>query len=110
MEQTKRKITGFSEAGFPIYEDEVVEPYLKLAAAIVRQANKDYSNVYGKMLRARNTDAIRKLQPEKDELEDFYHSDWFDTLTNIDPDRLIKLLRKKEIRKEKARLEKKYKV
>lgn len=104
-----RKVVGFSEAGHPIYSDEVIEPYLNLGKAIIRQANKDYLHVYGKMLRTRADDELRKLQTSKDELEDFYYSDWFATLTDIDPNRMVSFLRDRAIRNEKARLAKKYK-
>ena len=42
---------------------------------------------------------------EKAELEDFFHSGWYETLTDIDPDRLIYQCRITAREKEKAAIE-----
>ncbi|AHM55826.1 hypothetical protein EAL2_c05240 [Peptoclostridium acidaminophilum DSM 3953] len=66
-------------------EDE----YTKLANAIILQAVKDYR------------DALRRLAKhpynnmalsEKQEVERFFRSDWFEVLTSIDPEMLIRKL------------------
>lgn len=55
------------------------DPYLRLAAAIVAQAAEDYQTA----LRSGDKDA-------QNELLDFFHSDWYHMLTNINPDYLIR--------------------
>ena len=57
----------------------MLKPYEKLANAIVMQAVKDY----------RETESQR----EKDEIIQFFRSDWFKALTNIDCEYLIKRLK-----------------
>lgn len=101
------KQTGYSEAGLPVFGDELFEPYENLAKAIVRQAAKDYLMVYGKFLRARTQKEMRKLQTVKDELEEFFFSTWYGNLTEIDPDRLVTFLREKAIEGERKRIRKK---
>ncbi len=59
-----------------------MDPYQKLANAIVLQAVKDY----------RMTDDERELK----EIERFFHSTWFGVLTSVDPDLLISKLRKEK--------------
>jgi len=59
-----------------------MDPYENLANAIILQAVKDY----------RLTDNESELQ----EIERFFHSDWFSVLTSLDPDLLIKKLRKEK--------------
>ena len=57
-------------------------PYQALANAIIEQAVKDY----------RRTNNERELQ----EIERFFHSNWFGTLSKIDPEYLIRQLRKEK--------------
>ena len=57
----------------------MLKPYEKLANAIVMQAVKDY----------RETESQR----EKDEIIQFFRSDWFKALTHIDCEYLIKRLK-----------------
>lgn len=59
-----------------------MDPYENLANAIILRAVEDY----------RLTDNEKELE----EIEDFFHSDWFATLTRLDPDLLIKKLRKEK--------------
>ena len=69
--------------------------YEALANAIVEQAVKDYR------------DALRRLKKHPDskaamadamEIEEFFHSPWYGTLTQIDPDYLIERLRKEAVK------------
>ena len=57
-----------------------MNPYEELANAIILQAVKDY----------RLTDDERELQ----EIERFFRSGWFSVLSKVDPEFLIKELRK----------------
>ena len=65
-------------------------PYNDLAAAIVLQAVKDYIKAIRRMW---NPKVSRKKKQEtvleKLELEEFFHSGWYDTLCDIDPDKVI---------------------
>jgi len=59
-----------------------LNPYENLANAIVLQAVKDY----------RLTDDEAELV----EIERFFRSDWFGVLTDVDPEYLIRRLRKEK--------------
>ena len=59
-----------------------MNPYEELANAIILQAVKDY----------RLTDDERELQ----EIERFFRSGWFGVLSKVDPEYLIKKLRKEK--------------
>lgn len=59
-----------------------MNPYEELANAIILQAVKDY----------RLTDNERELQ----EIERFFRSGWFGVLSKVDPEFLIKELRKEK--------------
>ena len=59
-----------------------MNPYEELANAIILQAVKDY----------RLTDDERELQ----EIERFFRSGWFGVLSKVDPEFLIKKLRKEK--------------
>ena len=59
-----------------------MNPYENLANAIVLQAVKDY----------RLTDDEAELV----EIERFFRSDWFGVLTDVDPEYLIRRLRKEK--------------
>lgn len=59
-----------------------MNPYENLANAIVLQAVKDY----------RLTDDEAELA----EIERFFRSDWFGVLTDVDPEYLIRNLRKEK--------------
>ena len=87
----------------------VYSPWLDLAAAIVKTAADDYVKVLRKLWRksARPEDIRKKryLIAEKAELEDFFHSAWYETLTDIDPDKLIYQCRLTARAKEQAAIE-----
>lgn len=83
-------------------------PILDLAAAIVKAAVDDYVKTL-RNLWSRNLGISRKrkLIIEKTELEEFFHSSWYEMLTDIDPDFLVyqcKILAKE---KEKKAIERK---
>ena len=65
------------------------DPYTGLANAIILQAVKDYRDAIKKLSRGRvNKDAEIK----KKEVLNFFRSDWFGVLTEIDPEMLIRKL------------------
>ena len=78
-------------------------PWLELAAAIVKAAVDDYIAVLRKLWR-KTTDIKkkRKLIVQKAELEAFFHSEWYEALTDIDPDKLIFQCRLRAKEKEEA--------
>lgn len=99
-------------------------PWLELAAAIVKTAADDYvrvlQNLWGvsnksvtdtngfKDTQSSKSKATKKkvqLMAEKAELEDFFYSSWYETLTDIDPDRLIYQCRITAKAKEQAAIE-----
>ena len=82
---------------------EEYSPWFELAAAIVKSAVDDYIKVLRKLWR-KTTDIKkkRKLIIEKAELEEFFHSEWYGMLTDIDPDRLIFECRLRAKEKEEA--------
>ena len=71
-----------------------MEPYENLANAIVLQAVKDYREV---LARAASHSVKDCYQRSKDDLEGFFRSGWFNTLTSIEPEMLIAKLRKEKV-------------
>ena len=67
-----------------------MDGYKNLANAIILQAVKDYRKVLRKLNRnSQNKDAKRTVS----EVEKFFRSDWYKTLTSVDGELLIKKLR-----------------
>lgn len=64
----------------------MVDGYINLANAIILQAVKDYREV---LQRWKRHPEKKAYLDDKKELERFFRSDWFSTLTNIDPEVLI---------------------
>jgi hypothetical protein len=65
------------------------DPYERLANAIVLQAVKDYRNALRRL--QINPDS-RSAKADKDELERFFRSQWYECLTSIDGEMLIEKL------------------
>lgn len=101
-----RKIVCFSEAGAPIYDDEMMDNWFSLGMEILRRALIDYVDVYRKILRARSVDQVRKLQDQKSELENFFYSDWHEMLADTDGHWTVRKLREIAVKKEKELLRK----
>ncbi len=68
-----------------------MNPYEKLANAIILQAVADYREALSRYYQHPEID---KYLQEKDEFERFFHSGLFGVLTNIDPEFLIAKLKK----------------
>lgn len=64
-----------------------IECYENLANAIVEQAVKDY--IRARRVLKKNKDSIDAKRIEKESLN-FFHSNWFNALTDINSDILIK--------------------
>ena len=69
--------------------NSIDSPYENLANAIVLQAVKDYRQAL-KRLKVYPNDS--KALSEKREVEQFFRSEWFEALTNVDPGMLISRL------------------
>lgn len=70
------------------------EPYKNLANAIIVQAAKDYRKALRQLKRNPKYDAARDT---KNEVERFFHSEWFHFLTDADPDYLLDQLVRADI-------------
>ena len=80
--------------------------YLDLAAAIVKTAAADYIKILRKLWSRRlDIRQKRKLIVEKAELEEFFHSGWYEMLTDIDPDWLMYQCKMLAKEKEKEAIE-----
>lgn len=79
------------------------DPYENLANAIVIQAAEDYMSALKRLRKNRSNDAAMQ---EALQLERFFHSGWFGVLTSVDPDFLIRELRKPANNKSRGDLKK----
>ena len=68
--------------------------YERLSNAIVLQAVKDYRNA---LKRLKKHPQNEKALNTKREVERFFRSDWYASLTTVDPEMLITKLRKEVI-------------
>lgn len=68
------------------------DPYQNLANAIVAQAAEDYLLALKKL---KKNPRNRMAMDEAMQLEKFFHSGWYEILTDVDPDYLIRKLREK---------------
>ena len=85
------------------------EDYAELMAAIIRQAVKDYETVLIKLFHKPSGIKKVRLETERVELEVFFHSPWYELLTEIDGDRLIEATRRHAVEKEKAAIRRRQK-
>ena len=82
-----------------IFDD--VEPHVALANAIVLQACKDYRKTY--RLHIRTYRVGDKPDEKLAELEKFFRSAWYRTLTDIDGELLMKRIREEVLLREQGR-------
>ena len=66
-----------------------MDAYERLANAIILQAVKDYRRTLKRLSRRPHDSDIKK---DKMDLEELFRSDWFSTLTSLDPEVLIEKL------------------
>lgn len=72
-----------------VFETEQTgSPYADLAAAIVKQACRDYESVLVGLYFQKNVKKKMDLFRMKCEIEDFFRSGWYEQLTDIDGERL----------------------
>ena len=67
----------------------MTEPYQNLANAIILMAVKDYRNALKKLKKRPNYGPAEDM---KNEVERFFHSNWYRELTSVDGNVLIKNL------------------
>jgi hypothetical protein len=70
------------------------DPYRNLANAIIVQAAKDYRKALRQLKRNPKYDAAKNT---KNEVERFFHSEWFRFLTDADPDYLLDRITRAEL-------------
>ena len=68
-----------------------IQAYENLANAIIIQAAKDYKKAYKKSLRRGDCERTKQ---ELAELEGFFRSEWYRTLTSLDGELVMEKLRK----------------
>lgn len=74
-----------SGGGYTAYSE-----WRKLASAIVKQAVEDYVSVLRKLWKNTSDSSTRcDYYLEKKEIEVFFYSEWYEMLTDIDPDSLM---------------------
>ena len=95
---------GSSRSGGGRYGgDPYIASYRALADTIVLQAVKDYKRVLRTLWDPKTSiGKKRKTMMEKLELEEFFHSDWYVILCDIDPDKLIYNCRQRALEQEKT--------
>ena len=68
---------------------KTLDPYQELANAIIVSASKDYMRAYKKYLRT-GIDYDKVMKEER-----FFFTDWFNILSDANPDYLVSAIRKK---------------
>jgi hypothetical protein len=68
----------------------MTDPYESLANAIVVQAAKDYRKALRDLKRNRNNTAAKRM---KEEVERFFHSEWYSELTDLDGAFLMRMIK-----------------
>lgn len=90
------------------YEYEKSDPYADLAAAIIIQAVTDYTGLLRWTWKAQeDSKRQQELILEMTEVEDFFYSDWFSTLCDYDPDKVIQGCRMRAKEQEEEAIRKK---
>ena len=87
------------------YEHPWDEGYEDLANAIVKEAFRDYQKILSALLKDPDDTRKKHLLAAKMRLEDFFYSDWFEVLTDLDPASLVQKVTEKTIRNEREKAE-----
>ena len=74
-----------------IMDEGNYDPYEELANAVVIQACEDYKRAY--ICHLRSNGKGKRTQKQLEELESFFRSDWYKTLTEVDGELLMERLR-----------------
>lgn len=78
-------------------------PYEELANAVIIQACEDYKRAYACYLR--NPESAERTKQQLEELEFFFRSDWYKTLTELDGEYLMQRLQE-EVRSQQKKAKK----
>ena len=81
-----RKGIFMGKDSFVMCNEEGTDPYENIANAVILQACIDYRRVYGNYLRDGDASKLN-------ELERFFHSNWYKKLTDLDGEYLMRRLR-----------------
>ena len=84
-----------------IKEEVSYDPYEEIANAIVIQACKDYKKAYKQSLR--RSGIVGEADEELAELEEFFRSEWYKKLTEVDGEYLMERIRNEVLKQEKKR-------
>jgi len=76
-------------------------PYEELANAVIVQACEDYKRAYACYLR--NPDSAERTMQQLEELELFFRSDWYKTLTELDGEYLMHRLQEEVRAQQRAK-------
>lgn len=87
------------------YEHPWDAAYEDLANAIIQEAFKDYQKVLAALLRDPDETRKEHLIAAKARLEDFFYSEWFEVLTDLDPASLVRKVAERTVKKERERAE-----
>jgi len=82
--------------------------YAELAAAIVKQAVVDYEAILNALFKRPKGFARVELEAGKAELENFFRSSWYETLTDIDGDKLIEATKRRAVERAKKAIRKQH--
>lgn len=82
--------------------------YQELIAAVIRQAVKDYVSVLLRLFSKPDGAKRTALEMQKTELEGFFHSEWYASITDLDGDRLISAARRQAMEKAKEAIRRKH--
>lgn len=82
-------------------EEVSYDPYEELANGIIIQACKDYKSAYKRSLR--KTGIAGEADEELAELEEFFRSNWYKKLTEVDGEYLMERIRNDVLKHEKKR-------
>ena len=82
-----------------IKEEVSYDPYEEIANAIVIQACKDYKKAYKQSLR--RSGIVGEADEELAELEEFFRSEWYKKLTEVDGEYLMERIRNEVLKHEK---------
>ena len=105
---TKYRVVHGTMVGHEQYHKPPPEPWQELGAAIVLQAVKDYIRVLRYLWRGRGSvEDKRKNLSTKMEIERFFRSQWYEALSDIDPERLMRECSLQAKKKEREAIEQK---
>lgn len=79
-----------------ILEEEKNDGYVELGNAIVKQGAEDYKNAYLGIVT--DSQGVKTPEDVMKEVEKFFHSDWYEYLTGVDPDWLLREIKGQALR------------